>query len=56
MEQSNSARDVAVLLEGGETVDAKWTSGADDLRAKICRLTGAARRLADGGYLDMLRI
>ncbi|WBO24300.1 DNA -binding domain-containing protein [Sphingomonas abietis] len=49
-----SAIDVAVDLMGRDIVAADWDHESDYLRARTRRLMNSTRRLAGGGYLDLL--
>jgi len=49
-----SHRDIARGLFGVATVDRDWNGSSDHMRSKTRRLVILARRLAAGGYLDLL--
>jgi hypothetical protein len=50
-----SHRAVARHLYGADAVVADWDGRSDYLRSRVRRLIAEARRLADGGYISLLR-
>lgn len=48
-------RDMALGLYGGDAVRRDWGKGSDTLRLRVQRLAGVARKLAGGGYRELLR-
>jgi hypothetical protein len=50
-----SQRDMAVALFGWDTVEADWAAASDYLRLRVRRLVRLARRLATGGWMQLLR-
>lgn len=48
-------RDIAMAIFGSGAVRAEWRGASDHLRLKVQRLVREARRLADGGYRDILK-
>jgi hypothetical protein len=50
-----SQRDIAIALFGKNAVDDDWTATSDYLRLRVRRLVTLARRLAVGGWMQLLR-
>jgi hypothetical protein len=50
----HSLRETAVALFGRETVDREWHQPSDHLKMRTRRFISHARRLAEGGYRDLL--
>jgi hypothetical protein len=48
-------REIANTIFGADVVRAEWRGASDHLRLKVQRLVREARRLAGGGYRDLLR-
>jgi len=48
-------RSIAEHLFGTALVSRDWSGGSDYLRTRTHRLIGQARKLAAGGYLDLVR-
>ncbi|TPG21785.1 DUF2285 domain-containing protein [Sphingomonas koreensis] len=50
-----SQRDIAIGLFGEDRVTDAWYGESDSLRLRVRRLTGLARRLAQGGYRTLMK-
>lgn len=50
-----SQREIAIAIFGADLVRSEWRGASDHLRLKVQRLVREARRLAGGGYRDILK-
>lgn len=48
-------REIAMLLLSAEAGEARWRSHSPSLRSQVQRLVRGARRMASGGYVELLR-
>lgn len=54
LEAGASQRDIACALFGDERISSDWRAASDSLRSRVRRLVREARRMAAGGYRNLL--